>query len=167
MFPFQQVLPSPTWFHHYGRLQHMSLEADGAPDKDGSWTPDSGAFVTSIRLSTHRLHRLQPLCLGCQLASVTPTECASRSPLGVGAGYCRCTPTIPEAQASARRGRETLLDQGGDQRDLLRDAPDETTARVAFKAIMTIPQPTAFSALAKGFEGQCPCCRRVFTDADG
>jgi hypothetical protein len=35
----------------------------------------------------------------------------------------------------------------------------------AFKAIMTIPQPTAFSALLNGHEGECPCCRRGFTDA--
>ena len=27
------------------------------------------------------------------------------------------------------------------------------------------PQPAAFSGLAKGFDGQCPCCRRRFTDA--
>ncbi len=40
-------------------------------------------------------------------------------------------------------------------------------APLAFKAIMTIPQPSAFSALAKGFDGQCPCCRRRFTDAVG
>jgi hypothetical protein len=40
-------------------------------------------------------------------------------------------------------------------------------APLAFKAIMTIPQPSAFSALARGFDGQCPCCRRRFTDAVG
>jgi integrase len=39
-------------------------------------------------------------------------------------------------------------------------------APLAFKAIMTIPQPSAFLALARGFDGQCPCCRRRFTDAD-
>ena len=33
---------------------------------------------------------------------------------------------------------------------------------LAFKAIMTIPQPTAFSGLPRGFDGQCPCCRRSF-----
>ena len=33
---------------------------------------------------------------------------------------------------------------------------------MAFKAIMTFPQPTAFTALAKGFDDQCPCCRRQF-----
>lgn len=38
-------------------------------------------------------------------------------------------------------------------------------APMAFKAIMTLPQPTAFSALLKGFEGECPCCRRTFTSA--
>jgi hypothetical protein len=38
-------------------------------------------------------------------------------------------------------------------------------APLAFKAIMTIPQPTAFSALLKGCEGECPCCRRRFADA--
>jgi hypothetical protein len=37
--------------------------------------------------------------------------------------------------------------------------------RLAFKAIMTFPQPAAFSVLAKGFDGECPCCRRQFADA--
>jgi hypothetical protein len=36
---------------------------------------------------------------------------------------------------------------------------------LAFKAIMTLPQPSAFSALVKGFDGECPCCRRRFADA--
>lgn len=40
-------------------------------------------------------------------------------------------------------------------------------APLAFKAIMTIPQPSAFSALSKGFDGECPCCRRRFRDAVG
>jgi hypothetical protein len=38
-------------------------------------------------------------------------------------------------------------------------------APLAFKAIMTIPQPTAFSALLKGYDSACPCCRRQFADA--
>jgi hypothetical protein len=38
-------------------------------------------------------------------------------------------------------------------------------APLAFKAIMTIPQPTAFLALSRGFDGECPCCRRRFNDA--
>jgi hypothetical protein len=38
-------------------------------------------------------------------------------------------------------------------------------APLAFKAITTIPQPTAFSALLNGHEGECPCCRRGFADA--
>jgi hypothetical protein len=38
-------------------------------------------------------------------------------------------------------------------------------APLAFKAIMTIPQPTAFSALLHGHDGECPCCRRPFVDA--
>jgi len=37
-------------------------------------------------------------------------------------------------------------------------------ALLAFRAIMALPQPTAFSALARGFDGECPCCRRRFTD---
>ena len=35
---------------------------------------------------------------------------------------------------------------------------------LAFRAIMTIPQPSAFSAMVNGFDGQCPCCRRQFAD---
>jgi hypothetical protein len=35
---------------------------------------------------------------------------------------------------------------------------------LAFKAIMTIPQPTAFSALIRGHDGECPYCRRPFAD---
>jgi len=38
-------------------------------------------------------------------------------------------------------------------------------APLAFKAIMTIPQPSAFAALVKGYDGECPCCRRRFADA--
>ena len=33
---------------------------------------------------------------------------------------------------------------------------------LAFRAIMTIPQPSAFMGLVKGFDGECPCCRRPF-----
>ena len=38
-------------------------------------------------------------------------------------------------------------------------------APLAFKAIMTIPQPMAFSSPVRGFDGECPCCRRRFPDA--
>src|SRR5690349_11573242 len=38
-------------------------------------------------------------------------------------------------------------------------------APLAFKAIMTLPQPTAFSAMIHGHDGECPCCRRPFADA--
>ena len=37
-------------------------------------------------------------------------------------------------------------------------------APLAFKAIMTIPQPSAFGALVRGFNGECPCCRRPFVE---
>lgn len=36
---------------------------------------------------------------------------------------------------------------------------------LAFKAIMTMPQPSAFMALVKGVDGECPCCRRPFGSA--
>jgi hypothetical protein len=38
-------------------------------------------------------------------------------------------------------------------------------APLAFRAIMTLPQPTAFSALLTGRDSECPCCRRRFADA--
>jgi hypothetical protein len=38
-------------------------------------------------------------------------------------------------------------------------------APLAFRAIMTLPQPSAFAAAVNGFDGQCPCCRRPFADA--
>ena len=37
-------------------------------------------------------------------------------------------------------------------------------APLAFRAIMTLPQPSAFAAMVNGFDGQCPCCRREFAD---
>ncbi|MDC0936309.1 phage integrase N-terminal SAM-like domain-containing protein [Pirellulales bacterium] len=37
-------------------------------------------------------------------------------------------------------------------------------APLAFRAIMTLPQPSAFAAMANGFDHQCPCCRRDFLD---
>jgi integrase len=40
-------------------------------------------------------------------------------------------------------------------------------APLAFRAIMSLPQPSAFTALAKGFDGQCPCCRRRFVETVG
>ena len=33
---------------------------------------------------------------------------------------------------------------------------------LAFKAITTLPQPSAFMALVRGLDNQCPCCRRPF-----
>ena len=36
---------------------------------------------------------------------------------------------------------------------------------LAFKAIMSLPQPTAFNALVHGVQGECPCCRRRFAQA--
>jgi len=38
-------------------------------------------------------------------------------------------------------------------------------APLAFRAITTLPQPSAFSALINGYDGECPCCRRRFDDA--
>ena len=37
---------------------------------------------------------------------------------------------------------------------------------LAFRAIMTMPQPSAFLSLVKGFDGECPCCRRRFPVAE-
>ena len=36
---------------------------------------------------------------------------------------------------------------------------------LAFRAIMTLPQLTAFQALVKGSGSECPCCRRRYADA--
>lgn len=36
---------------------------------------------------------------------------------------------------------------------------------LAFKAILSLPQPTAFNALVHGYVGECPCCRRKFPQA--
>jgi integrase len=38
-------------------------------------------------------------------------------------------------------------------------------APLAFRAIITLPQPTAFSALLSGRDGERPCCLRRFADA--
>jgi integrase len=38
-------------------------------------------------------------------------------------------------------------------------------APLAFKAIMSLPQPMAVSAILNGYGGECPCCRRRFDDA--
>ncbi|MCE3016459.1 MAG: hypothetical protein ACK56W_15495 [Pirellula sp.] len=32
----------------------------------------------------------------------------------------------------------------------------------AYRAITTLPQPSAFLSLIKGHDGECPCCRRRF-----
>jgi hypothetical protein len=38
-------------------------------------------------------------------------------------------------------------------------------APVAFRAIITLPRPTAFQALVRGSGSECPFCRRRFADA--
>src|SRR5262249_48618730 len=38
-------------------------------------------------------------------------------------------------------------------------------APLAFRAIITLPQPSAFSAILRGADSECPCCRRRFADA--
>src|SRR5262245_14223932 len=38
-------------------------------------------------------------------------------------------------------------------------------APLAFRAIMTLPQPTAFQALVRDSGSECPCCQRRFADA--
>jgi hypothetical protein len=38
-------------------------------------------------------------------------------------------------------------------------------APLAFRAITTLPQQSAFSAMLRGRDGECPCCRRRFADA--
>jgi integrase len=40
-------------------------------------------------------------------------------------------------------------------------------APLAFRAILTLPQPSAFRSLANGFDDQCPCCRRRFVATSG
>jgi hypothetical protein len=35
---------------------------------------------------------------------------------------------------------------------------------LAFRPIMTLPQPSGFSTFLKGNVGECPCCRRRFAD---
>ena len=36
---------------------------------------------------------------------------------------------------------------------------------LACKAIMSLPQPSAFNALVHGFDGECACCRPTFPQA--
>jgi hypothetical protein len=38
-------------------------------------------------------------------------------------------------------------------------------APLAFRAIMTLPQPNGFSAILRAGDSECPCCRRRFADA--
>lgn len=61
--------------------------------------------------------------------------------------------------------RESLIEILGHSLDGITDRNDAHRAPLAFKAIVTIPQPTAFSALIEGHEGQCLCWRRGFDDS--
>ena len=40
-------------------------------------------------------------------------------------------------------------------------------APLAFRAILSLPQPMAFTTLARGFDEQCPCCRCTFGETGG
>ena len=39
-------------------------------------------------------------------------------------------------------------------------------APLAFRAIMTLRQPSAFAAMVNGLDGHCPCCRRSFSGSE-
>jgi len=80
--------------------------------------------------------------------------------------YSRCRPVNRELA-----GFETNFDLAG-RIAVLPVRTDGVTYRhyahrapLAFRAILSLPQPTAFTTLARGFEGHCPCCRRSFAQA--
>src|SRR4051812_33722510 len=96
--------------------------------------------------------------------------------LGLGAGADRGAATIPRAEGPARRRRPTLRDQGRKTCATYHDehVPESSLeilghsiggisyrhyvhrAPLAFRAILTPPQPTAFQALVKGSGSECP-----------
>jgi len=39
-------------------------------------------------------------------------------------------------------------------------------APLAYRAILSLPQPAAFTTLACGFDDRCPCCRRSFIEEE-
>src|SRR5262245_27625720 len=76
--------------------------------------------------------------------------------LGVGAGADRGPATLPRAKGPTRCGRSALPDQGGDQRPLLRNAPDETTPWLG--------QPVPCEALLAGRASRVLQLRRRYRD---
>ena len=70
----------------------------------------------------------------------------------------------PLTRSSYDRDAETNLAIDHDAGHL----PEQLRLRdlaLAFKAIVRLPQPTAFQALVRGSDGQRPGCRRRFADA--
>ncbi len=55
---------------------------------------------------------------------------------------------------------------GGDDSRMRTKVPiTSISASARASSFTNVPQPTAFTALHHGFDGECPCCRRKFDQA--
>ena len=100
------------------------------------------------------------------VVSATATAISSLYLSGITPPFSAASPSVALATSLARAlGRSMRLEILGHSVGGITYRHYAHRASLAFKAIMTLPQPTAFSALAHGFDGECPCCRRRFVDA--
>jgi hypothetical protein len=149
---YRRVKTGKTFYRPMNRVVHAHLRsiADDALD------PDSDVFLGGAARPNARFKKLW------QLASVKP-----KSDIETGE-------TKPWLLKDLRKTCATYYDEHIPETsiEILGHSVGGVTYRhyahrdpLAFKAIMTIPQPTAFTAIAKGFDGACPCCRRRFGGA--
>ena len=115
--------------------------------------PNAPVFLGGSSRPNHRFHQL------CQLAGTKP-----KTDIVTGE-------EVPWSLKDLRKTCATYYDQHIPESsiEILGHSVGGITYRhyarrdpLAFKAIMTLPQPSAFSALANGIDGECPCCRRDF-----
>ena len=147
---YRRVKTGKTFYRPMNRTVHTHIKSIMPDNPD----PNASVFVGGSTRPNNRFRAL------CQLAGIEPktdVETGKKQPWVLKDLRKTCATYydehVPESSV------EILGHSAGGitYRHYAHRAP------LAFKAIMTLPQPTAFTALAKGFDGQCPCCRRRFT----
>jgi hypothetical protein len=149
---YRRVKTGKAFYRPMNRVVHAHVKAV-MPD---SPRPDSPVFRGGGARPNARFQRL------CGLAGIKP-----RTNVGTGADE-------PWELKDLRKTCATYYDEHVPESsvEILGHSVGGITYRhyahrapLAFRAIMTLPQPTAFSALLRGCDGECPCCRRRFADA--
>jgi integrase len=150
---YRRVKTGKAFYRPMNRIVHAHVQSILANDS----TPDEPVFLGGVARPNSRFQQL------CKLAGIRPKANADTGR------------DEPWELKDLRKTCATYYDEHMPESsiEILGHSLGGITYRhyahrapLAFKAIMTLPQPIAFTSLAKGFGGECPCCRRKFSGPD-